>query len=245
MKSIGKHIIIYLIIFTCISIQGQTVLIKQTIPENFEDIDNGYGPNRKHFSYPFFAIGQHVEGYSHENDTAISPIYGKSIEIRFGTRTRIKMNKLLAFGIDYELDYSSHFINLKDNFALANFSPDVIKAKYQTLSIGGASYFQLNFEPKRGNQLGTYLDFGIYGGYNFSRKYSQTIKMGKEKSVYTLKRLQNFDKLNYGAIVRFGKNVWAVYAKYRYSNSFKDKATNGNYELPRLTFGFELFFGNV
>ena len=52
---------------------AQTVLIKQTVPENFEDIDEGHGPNRAHFSYPYFALGMHTDGYSHENDTAISP----------------------------------------------------------------------------------------------------------------------------------------------------------------------------
>jgi len=245
MSIIRKHIIFFLLTLTCVSVQAQTVLIKQTVPENFEDIDNGYGPNRKHFSFPYFAIGLHSEGYSHENDTIISPQYGKSIELRFGTRTRMKMNKFLAFGLDYELGYSSHSINLKDEFALATFSPDVIKAKYQLYNIGLASYFQINFEPKRGNQLGSYLDIGVFGSYNFGRRFTQTIKMGKEKSVYTLKRLQDFEKLNYGAMVRFGKNVWAVYGKYRYSNSFKNKSAIGNYELPRFTFGFEIFFGNI
>lgn len=245
MRIVQNHIILCLMAIVSISITAQTVLIKQTVPENFEDIDNGYGPNRNHFSFPFFAVGQHSEGYSHENDTTISPVFGRSIELRFGTRTRLKVNKLLGLGLDYELGYSSHFINLKDEYALANFSPDVKKAKYQLYTIGAAAYFQFNFEPKRGNQLGSYLDLGVFGGYNFGRKFSQVLKVGKEKSVYTLKKLQSFEKLNYGAIIRFGKNTWAIFTKYRYSNSFKNKSSNGNYELPRLTFGFELFIGNV
>lgn len=245
MKLMGKHIILFILIISYTALAAQTVLIKQTVPENFEDIDDGHGPNRAHFSYPYFALGMHSEGYSHENDTIISPLYGKSIEMRLGTRTRIKLNRFLGFGIDYELGYSAHFTNLKDAYALANFSPEVKKAKYQIYTIGAASYFQFNFEPKRGNQLGSYLDIGIFGGYNFGRKYSQTLKIGKEKSVYTLKKLQNFEKINYGVIARFGKSVWAIYAKYRYSNSFKNKTTIGNFELPRFTFGFEYFFANV
>ena len=245
MKLLPKHSILFILIIICTSIAGQTILIKQTVPENFEDIDEGHGPNRAHFSYPYFALGMHADGYSHENDTTISPVFGKSMEIRFGTRTRLKLNRFIGFGIDYELGYSAHFINLKDAYALANFSPDVKKARYQTYTIGAASYFQINFEPKRGNQLGSYLDIGVFGGYNFGRKYSQKLKIGKEKSIYALKNLQNFEKLNYGPIIRFGKRVWAIYAKYRYSNSFKNKTTTGNYELPRLTFGFEYFFGNA
>ena len=245
MKLVPKHSILFILIISCTSITGQTILIKQTVPENFEDIDEGHGPNRAHFSYPYFALGMHTDGYSHENDTTISPVYGKSMEMRFGTRTRLKLNRFLGFGIDYELGYSAHFINLKDAYALANFSPDVKKVRYQIYTIGAASYFQFNFEPKRGNQLGSYLDIGVFGSYNFGRKYSQTLKIGKEKSVYKLKKLQDFEKLNYGAIFRFGKRVWAIYAKYRYSNSFKNKTTTGNYELPRLTFGFEYFFGKI
>ncbi|MDG2226819.1 MAG: hypothetical protein P8L20_03710, partial [Flavobacteriales bacterium] len=153
MRLVPKHSILFILIISCISIAGQTVLIKQTVPENFEDIDEGHGPNRAHFSYPYFALGMHTDGYSHENDTTISPVFGKSMEMRFGTRTRLKLNRFLGFGLDYELGYSTHFINLKDAYALANFSPDVKKARYQIYAIGGASYFQFNFEPKRGNQL--------------------------------------------------------------------------------------------
>ncbi len=103
MRIVPKHSILFILIISCTSIAAQTVLIKQTVPENFEDIDEGHGPNRAHFSYPYFALGMHTDGYSHENDTIISPVYGRSMEMRFGTRTRLKLNRFLGFGIDYEL----------------------------------------------------------------------------------------------------------------------------------------------
>ena len=39
MKLARKHILLFMLIISCTLVAAQTVLIKQTVPENFEDID--------------------------------------------------------------------------------------------------------------------------------------------------------------------------------------------------------------
>lgn len=226
------------------NMQAQTVLIKQTVPEDFSEADDDKGPNRNNFSYPYSGFGQHIGEFSHQDDTLISPKYSQSWEIKFGTRGRRKINGLLALGADLEFSGSFHKVNTKDEYAQLFVPASTKKEKYHFLKTGLAPYLQVNFKPKRGNQLGAYLDLGGFSNYLFSRRHILVTKNSnsKETSRFVQKNLQDVEKIEYGFLVRYGRNSWAIYGKYRYSNTFKSTPT---INLPRITVGFEYFIGSV
>ena len=223
---------------------SQTVLLKQTVPEDFAEVDDNFGPNRRFFNFPFVGIGWHISDLSHQQDTFISPAYFKSFDAKFGTREKLKINRFFALGTDFEISASSHVMNIRDKYIQTIVSTNTTKAKYMLYKLGGSAYYQINFKPNRGNQLGAYLDIGAYGNFIFGKKLVEKFKNkgNKESTKYVQKNLQSLKNNDYGILLRYGRNVFAIYAKYRYSNTFK-KSPYIN--LPRLTIGFEYFPGNV
>ncbi len=219
---------------------GQTVLLKQTVPEDFAEIDNNFGPNRGFFYYPYFGVGWHIGGISHLDEDHIDIIHGKSFELKSGTREHFKLNNLLALGLDFDLSLSSHRVKVGDPVGI---SPELIKEKYVFYKVGASGYLQINFKPRRGNQLGSYLDLGGFANYNFGRRHVTHWEYTNGDITKAIgKKLDNIERLEYGPLVRVGKNTWAIYTKYRVSNIFSSDFYT---ELPRLTFGLEFFPGNV
>lgn len=233
-----------LLLFLLSNGKAQTVLIKQTVPEDFSTIDNNSGPNRRTFSYPYMGLGWHIDQISHQNDTLLAPSFFRSYEAKFGTREKLKLNGLLALGMDLEVSIASHRLNTKDTYLQSVLPGNIVKSRYLLYKTGGTGYIQINFKPKRGNQLGSYLDLGLYSNYLFGRRMIEILSNSnsKERTKVTQKKLQDFKKVEFGGLLRYGQNTWAVFAKYRYSNTFSN---NTFINLPRLTVGFEYFFGNV
>jgi len=233
---------IFLILFFSIStIYSQHILLSETTPIDFSEIDNGFGPNRNYFIYNFISYGTKSRIINPENESFL-PLKS-SLEIKFGTRYRKRINRYL--GVIYDLEFISSWnkLNLKKDPELPLGSLDVKKAKYIYHQISNSLAFQINFKPKRGNQLGKYLDLGIYGGYNYSKRFMyklDIVDVSKSARV-TMKRLNYFNPFEYGFSLRLGHTKGAYFGKFRLSNLFNENTSFMSAELPRLTFGLEIF----
>ncbi|WP_258540894.1 PorT family protein [Parvicella tangerina] len=230
----------------------QTIILKQSVPESLEDDDDDFGPNRKFFSHPYTGIGFVVGGYDHESDTLPPVKFGNSFSFVTGTRYYRNYNPFIARVLDYEIGYEQHSLNFsKDHdIGIPVDNADIKKAKYWLVKVGLAWSYQFNFKVKRGNQLGTYLSIGAYGDYLLFRRFTASYESRQSNYADNIKialsKIDFFNKWDYGALVRFGKTNWSLFAKYRYANYFNDKASeNSIKELPRFIVGLNFFPGNI
>ena len=147
------------------------------------------------------------------------------------------------FAVISDLTFVSSWnrIKLDANPELPVANLDLNKAKYIYHQVKSALAFQFNFKPKRGNQLGKYLDLGVYGSYNYSRRFMyrlDIVDVAKNAKV-TMKKLAYMNPIEYGFSIRLGNGRSCIYSRYRLSDIFNENTNFVSLELPRLTMGLE------
>ncbi len=232
---INSVVFLLLCVFVQQNSYGQTILIKDEVPEDFSIIDGGFGPNRIHYVYSYFRLGKVVS--TTVPDTTLA-VRWNALSLASGRTYKQQFNKWVGGLLDVDLSVESYALNQLDSSTVLNYVPAVRKARYVFYKVSAGVGFQFNFKPNRGNQLGTYLTLEGYLDYNIAQRfvvkttYEQGYKVD-EKSVY--RKLSFVYPFQYGAIVKLGKHSWCVFAKYRVSNAFD----NGQLEIPRLIVGLD------
>lgn len=102
---------------------------------------------------------------------------------------------------------------------------------------------RINF-GKRGNVLGNWLDFGVYGDDVFrsvnaflDQHYDSNGAQGyNHRTKTTISRLAYIEKLNYGVTIRAGGEYMSVYIQYRVNSLFSIETPN-NRDLPKINAG--------
>src|SRR5205085_8212921 len=103
----------------------------------------------------------------------------------------------------------------------------------------GLGFFnRFNFDPHRGNFIGTYIDIGAIGYWDYSVKEISKNKLPdgsiSRTSVKDLDYTNDFSAKIYS---RVGFSHFALYGSYRITDLFK---TSSDFpDLPRMLFGFE------
>ncbi|MCX7696825.1 MAG: hypothetical protein N2Z72_03910 [Bacteroidales bacterium] len=155
-----------------------------------------------------------------------------------------------TLGYIYKLRITSWFsTGLTSNYAIYGYIylndsmkifPDVFSHRRQSIRTGlleGNFYIRLNFDPKRGNTLGKYVDFFIWGGYPIMRR--QYYKDHISKEIYSVK-VKNYQGIandwQYGYGIRLGFKSFFAYLKYRASNLLSSEFSN-KLEPPRWALG--------
>lgn len=213
----------------------QTVLIKDKVPNDFASIDEGIGPNRKHYSYSYFAVGKIV---SVPISDSVLSVKWNALKVSSGYTGKYQANKYLGLLFDFDFSFESYALNKLDSSNTINYNPSINKARYVFYKVSSDLALQFNLRPKRGNQLGTYITLGGYVDYNLGRRFVTKAKLDNgtiinQKNVY--KKPSFTTPFQYGTVVKYGKHYWDIFAKYRISNAFD----NGQTELPRLIIGLE------
>ncbi len=231
---------------------AQTIILRQTVPENLEDDDDDFGPNRGVFNHPYGGIGFGVNNVSLDGED-LSPVKNfNSFSFYSGTRYYRNFSKIFAGVLDYNLSYdqSRLIIDQGDSIQFPVAKTDLTKAKYWFVKMGVGLGLQINLKPKRGNQLGSYVSLGGYVNWlmirRFSAKYENNLSNYTDVSRLNLGKLKYLERFEYGPEVKFGKTNFALFARYRMSDYFKTKEGVWNFnELPRLTVGLQFFAGNI
>lgn len=235
--------LIFIFSFITLSIHSQIIVLKETVPDDFEELDEGFGPNRKRFSHPLASYGTFSNKYDHTGNVSDKTLFGKSIDLNFGKRSYLKLSKIYALTFDFGLSFRMFGLKLNESSILPLPTTDLSKARYWMTSVGAAFGNQINLKPKRGNQLGTYFNIGAYGNFNFLRRYTSWYNNNDVipyKYKITLKNFKDLNLFDYGAVIKYGKPNYTLFVKYRISNLFLNKDFTLN-ELPRITIGIELF----
>lgn len=234
------------------AVNAQTIILRQTVPDQLEDDDDDFGPNRKTFNHPYGGFGFGVGNVSFDNEE-LSPIkHFNSFSFYSGTRYYRNFNKLFAGVFDYNLSYdqSRLVVDQGDSIQFPVTKTDLTKAKYWHVKMGFVLSLQINLKPKRGNQLGTYITLGGYGNWlmfkRFSAKYENDLSNYSDVTKVNLGKIKYMEGVEYGPEVKFGGSNFSLFARYRMSNYFKTQEGVWDFnELPRLTIGLQFFAGNI
>ncbi len=243
MKNLKSIIIIVVLLFVGLTyVKSQTVLVDEKPSELYKV--SKWGKNRTNYMHFYMGLGSVVsqpEGRAFE----ITP--GLSYQGKFGLRYKLRFCNFYAWGLDLSISGNRNLI--KQN--TKNFFPDTLIHKKEVFSFQtlGLEYFnRFNF-GKRGNQVGKFLDLGVWGNWLYVPKqvfwdeHSNLIN-GASKSKTELWDLNYTTDFHWGVSARLGINRWVLYGTYRMSDIFNSKFHNSSIsvEPSRLIVGLEVGF---
>ncbi len=211
---------------------AQTVIISEE--PGTRELDTGYGMNRKHYSHSWLSV-DFIAGRPDSRGGDIR--YWRSRSLSYGYRYKRKYSEVFSGGLEFLISRRA-FYPEQDPYKMV---PDTVindKEKLVFLQAGTGAYQRLNF-GRRGDHIGSFLDLGIYGGWNFHvRHITDNSLEGGERVRVRRTRLDYPVKFEYGLLARLGSGNVVLRGTYRLSDLFK--ADSGLPELPRLTLGLEI-----
>jgi hypothetical protein len=228
----------------CFSVAGQTVLLN--VDQNNEIPETKFGPNLKKFTH-FYLRGGFLAS---ADEPGAEIIYGSSVNLSFGLRKKYKISPVYSLGFEIEYEYTDY----KMKQETGKIFPDTVinnisqRLDYSTFALGFFNRF--NFDPSRGNFMGTYLDIGILGEYHYSINTisKNDLPDGTRQKVVT-GDLDYTNTMNAKIIARLGYSHIALYGSYRLADlfDFEDplimiapNTPTGYPDLPRVIVGIEL-----
>ncbi len=232
-NSVKESIITLVFIFLCLSEnRAQTVILSKSVSDTAE---SNFGPNKKHFLHFYLGYG-FVAG---KNMSGSEINYGRSGGFTYGIRYKMKISGLSSFGFD--IGYKGANYSLSQT--AGKVFPDGTQHKSETLSCPSlelALYNRINFDIKRGNYMGKFLDIGIaYNRYFWiTHVTNDDLPNGTEVEVTTTK-LKYVEYNNYTVFARLGINKYIFTAGYRLMPLFKNAVYN---EFPPFIIGMQLGF---
>ncbi len=197
-----------------------------------DTIEPQKGPNRKHFVHPFMSFGMCVDA----GETGARVKQPRVDQFTFGFRYKRRIAEHFAWG--WDLAYNVNDFALKQN--LIKTTPDSFLYDSQRMifnNVQAGLYVRLNY-GKRGNTMGKYIDLAGYGDAVFAHTLFTKYHL-LDNSVVRSRRtgLGYFQRLNYGAQVRFGFKKVIFYGQYRLSDMFYKPENFA--ELPRIIAGIQ------
>jgi hypothetical protein len=228
-----KKITLFLILtFSAPKLFSQTVLL-QTEPGQ-DTITPTFGQNLKHFTHLVLGFSV-VFG---ETGKEFPVINGISNEFHAGIRTKRKITPVYSFGYDFFYRSVSYYVEQNDEKKF----PDTVKHKSQKFnffSLGLGVYNRFNLDPHRGNFLGTYIDAGITGEWDFTaRTVTRDVLQNDEKVRVVAKNFDYVNSCSSRVFIRGGRSRVVVYGAYRITDHFK--APEEIPDPPRFIAGVEL-----
>ena len=220
------------ILFLCISACAypQKIVLSQDIKS--DTIRPANGPNLKNYKHMYLGIGFPV--FTNEELNYTKP--GTSMTVDFGFRYKRRLNNSFSILADLSANWAAYKIKQEKGKAI----PDTTindKAKFKVNSLSPSVYARINV-GRRGNYIGNYLDLGVYGSWNWKKSYKTVNKIENSQVEHKeINRLSYVEPLTYGCMARIGVNRYAITARYRISDLFKE---NNYAELPRLSLGIEI-----
>ena len=215
---------------------AQTVLLEQHVDN--DTTHENYGPNLRHYVYTTVGYG-FVAGQSEKSGFPVK--YGRAGEIRLTGKYKNRLNDIFSWG--FGVHYSTMFFPLKQDSAKKY--PDKLlhdKERFTFNNLGGEIFARINFDKRRGNIIGSYIDIGGYIDWVFLTKHyikdknlSGSLSKTTEVTNTGLITTHNF---NHGISLKLGYKSIALVAKYRISDMFISRYAIP--EFPRFMFGIEI-----
>ena len=219
-------------LFAYFESEAQTVIL--SVDRGKDSIPSQRGPNLKKISHVFFNFG-FVAG---ADKPGARIKYGSSVEYGIGVRKKYKISPVYSIG--WELGFDGKFFHLDQQDG--KILPDTTLNDAERMDYGSTtiSFFnRFNLDPNRGNFMGTFLDLGVKGCWDWQIYHviKNTLPDGSKVSS-DISALPYVNHLNCEMFARVGRSHLSLYASYRLTNLFKSLYAFP--ELPVLMAGFEL-----
>jgi hypothetical protein len=225
-----KKFLTLLLICYCANAFSQKIVFSQDVKS--DTVRPTKGPNLKNYTHSYLGIGFPV--FTNEKLNYIKP--GVSMIVDFGFRYKRRLNNTFAIGADLSVNWAAYKIKEGADKSVPD-STENDKEKFKINSLSPALYARINI-GRRGNSIGNYIDLGGYGSWNWKKGYKTTNKNEDDEMVNVyLTRLTYIEPISYGLLARVAVSRYALTARYRLSNIFKDDKYP---ELPRLSVGVEV-----
>ena len=205
----------------------------------YTDIDykrSNRGPNRAHYSWLSLSL--------FGTDLAFGELDGKQ---RFGNyyglswNHKFKISEILSHGLGFGIHRQVHLLSEK-GLTSELFYNSWEKGKLVYWG-GNVNYFwRFNFDPNRGNTLGTYLDILMFWQYN-PRQQAQLAGGGLTNNYFSC----HLEERNAaGFEMRIGREAFSLYFRYKclsMSCLHKIMAPLKELDLPRWSIGLNVGLG--
>lgn len=162
---------------------------------------------------------------------------GNSYDMGFGAIYRYRLANFINVGMGLGAVFQEIRLNNKGmvkawDTQLHN------KALLSNMLLSAKPFFRINFSPKRGDYLGTFVDFGGFAHWNFYPVTSFTDKQGSQNYVQQYEYDKEQERIHYGAFALIGRSWFRLEGSYYLSNWFKG---NAEFFMPR--YKVSLVFG--
>lgn len=170
---------------------------------------------------------------------------GRSVQYNYGFQTKLKLWSWDALCLNINVG-QERWVLAQDSTKVL---PDTLLHKterFQFNRLQGEFCNRINLNRHRGNIIGTYLEFGVYGNWMYHNLHitrdsiDATATTGPKLVKTRENKLPYINPLQYGFVARFGSEYFALSASWRVSDYFKSNETFSYPELPRLWFGIVL-----
>lgn len=225
--------------FIIITVFFNTYYLSSQSKPLHEDVQYPYsrvprvGPNGRHYLAAMYGSQISIT----TDKTSLAPTFKVgTIEYHFGFIYKLRITSWISTGLT--TNYATYgYIYLNDSLKVF---PDIFSHRKQSIRTGlaeGSFYLRFNYDPKRGDILGKYIDFFVWGGFPIMRRHYYQDQVNKEIYSVKVKNYQGLTTdLQYGFGIRQGSRSFCIYLKYRLSNMLA-KSFPEIYEPPRWTIG--------
>lgn len=194
-----------------------------------------HGMNRKHYRHAF--IGSHF--FLGEAEGPSGRIkYGASWAMEYGFRYKRRFSNVFSAGAEWSVRRLAYAPSDWGMAVIAG--ADEIKRERLMLMLTGLGLYQrINYQKRRGDFIGRFIDIGVYANWNFYSRHAYSfINAQDEKVKVKVSRLSYVEPFEYGALARLGFNNLVFKGTYRFSDHFIE--SSGLNEFPRFTLGVEV-----
>ncbi len=214
---------------------SQTILLE--VDRGNELKNTTHGQNLKIFNQGFIRTGMLAS-----NDfEGAQIIYGSSVNLAIGFRKKYKISGFYSMGFEIESEYTDYKLKQEKGKMVPDTIINNISERLDYYSLGLGFYQRFNFDPGRGNFLGSFLDIGISGQWHYSIKdISKNNQPDGTVVKNVTKKLPFVDYVDAKAYARLGFSKVSLYGSYRLTDLFKP---SWNFpDMPRVVLGLELSF---
>lgn len=233
MKMKKQFIIICIMFLTAITSSAQTVLLN--VDREIESQVSDRGPNLKKFNH--FYLRAALVASSDNPGARIH--YGTSLNFALGMRRKYKISPVYSLGFEIENQYTDYKLKQETGKLLPDTIINNISGRLDYATLGAGFYNRINFDPGRGNYMGTFFDAGIMGEWSYAVKGISKNKREdgvREKTIS--KQLPFVNNFNARVYSRLGFSHFSIFASYRITELFKPSFEYP--DLPKLIAGFEI-----
>ena len=226
-----KTILFICVILFSVSSYAQEVILEEKVDS--EKKEKKKGANKRNFDHLYFGLKYPMP----PNNEGSEVIFHKSPVWEFGYRYKFRVSNHYAIGANISYECRRFRLDQVDSKITPNsdlFDEEMLRSRSFNLGL----YNRINFDKRRGNKVGNFLDLGAYGGYITSTIHRTEIEEDNAEHVSTYKKLEYMEKLKYGVFANIGFGRYVVTANYRLSNVFKEDS--GYPEMPALFVGLQM-----